>query len=281
VTPWARTRPSGAVDVATDDDELVTVDRWPREVFRPHYHDREINWLVPLRPGRIVVAVEGTEHTIDGEHWLCVFPRVPHAVVHVSDDCEVLSLFVPSELMARAWNELHPQPAFARPVIIGGEATIARGLALAWADLRLSRRKPTVFDDALGVYLAGWLWGHYAAPADEDLALRLRTTLGGDGAAVADFLEKHLAEQPFPWAALAQHLGTSTRTLQRKFIAAIGHAPSAILHRLRLDRAKDLLRDPARPVGDIAAACGFASQAHFATAFRTAFGMTPTELRRR
>jgi len=279
--PWHRARPTGAVDVATDDDDFVTVDRWPREVFRPHYHDRDFNWLVPMRPGRLVVAVDGDELALPGEHWLCVFPRAPHAVVHVSDDCEVLSLFVPSAVMEAAYAQLQPQPPIERAAIVGGEDTIARGLALAWGEQRFARRPRDAFDDALGLYLAGWLWRHYGAPpAGEALALRLRTALGGDGAAIATFCERHLAEQPFPWPALARALGTSTRTLQRRFVAALGRAPSAVLHELRLERARDLLRDPARPIGDVALACGFASQAHFATAVRAAFGKSPTELRR-
>lgn len=280
--PWQRARPTGAVDVATDDDDFVTIDRWPREVFRPHYHDADFNWIVPMRPGRLVVAVDGEEHVFDGAHWLCVFPRAPHAVVHVSDDCEVLSLFVPSATMEVAYAQLQPQPPLVRPVIAGGEDAIARGLALAWGEQRFARRRRDAFDDALGLFVAGWLWRHYGAtPAPgESHALRLRTALGADGARVAAFCERYLAEQPFPWEALARELATSTRTLQRRFVAAIGLAPSAVLHQLRLERARDLLRDPARPIGDVALACGFASQAHFATAVRAAFGKSPTELRR-
>ena len=272
--PWHRSRPSGAVDIETDDDDFVTVDKWPREVFRPHYHDTDFNWLVPLRAGRMVVAVDGDELTIDGEHWLCVFPRVPHAVAHVSDDCEVLSLFVPSAVMEEAW-----EGTLTRGWIIGGEPTIAHGLALAWGQARCAReRGPHVA--ALGRYIAHWLWRHYAAPAGDDLGVRLRGALGADGAAIATFFEAHLAEQPFPWRGLASALATSTRTLQRRFVAAVGHAPSAVLQQLRLERARDLLRDPARPIGDIALACGFVSQAHFATAFRAAYGAAPTAYRK-
>jgi AraC-like DNA-binding protein len=281
-SPWHRDRPPGAVDVATDDDDFVTVDRWPKDVFAPHYHDGDFNWLVPMRPGRIVVEVDGDELVLDGDTWLCVFPRTPHRVVHVSDAGEVLSLFVPDATMAAAWSHLDPQPRLDRAAIVGGEATIARGLALAWGELRFARRAADAFDDALAIYLAGWLWRHYGAPPTQtELPLQLRAGLGGDGAAVADFLERHLAEQPFPWLALAEQLGTSLRTLQRRFVTALGHAPSTALHQLRLDRARDLLRDPSRPIGDVALACGFASQAHFATAFRAAFGMSPTQARRR
>jgi AraC-like DNA-binding protein len=274
--PWHRTRPSGAVDVATDDDDFVTVDKWPREVFRPHYHDKEFNWLVPLRAGRMVVMVDGDELTIDGEHWLCVFPRVPHAVVHVSDDCEVLSLFVPSPVMEAAWDVA--KPPLGRPAIVGGESTIAHGLALAWARHRCARETGPLVA-ALGSYIAGWMWRHYTQPVADDLGVKLRSGLP-DGSTIAAFFERHLADQPFPWRALADALALSTRTLQRQFVAAIGHAPSQVLQQLRLERARDLLRDPARPIGDIALACGFASQAHFATVFRAAYGRSPSAYRK-
>jgi AraC-like DNA-binding protein len=280
--PWHRARPIGAVDVATDDDDFVTVERWPSEVFRPHYHDTDFNWLVPLRPGRIVIHVDGDELTFDGDHWLCVFPRTPHTVVHVSDDCEVLSLFVPEDTMAAAWRRLVPPPVLDRRSIVGGEAMVARGLALAWGEQRFARRRRDPFDDVLGMFVAGWLWRHYGAPLlQANVALHLQAELGSDGAKIVTFFELHLADQPFPWDLLAETLGTSLRTLQRRFVAAVGHAPSFALHQLRLERAQDLLRDPARPIGDIALACGFASQAHFATVFRVAFGMSPSQARKR
>ncbi len=280
--PWHRARPTGAVDVATDDDEFLTIDKWPREVYRPHYHE-EFNWVVPIRAGRMVARVEDEELTVDGDHWLCMFPRVPHAVVHVSDDSEFLSLFVPSSVMEAAWEALSPQPPLGRPVIVGGEPTIAHGLALAWGEQRMAKRRRDRFDDALATFLGGWLWRHYAAPSGDDLGVlgvKLRSAFGADGTAIAGFFERRLADQPFPWDALAAELGISTRTLQRRFTAATGHAPSGFLHRMRLERARDLLRDPARPIADVALAAGFASQAHFATAFRTAFGHSPSAYRK-
>ena len=33
--------------------------------------------------------------------------------------------------------------------------------------------------------------------------------------------------------------------------SSTGRAPSVVLHQARLDRARDLLRDPSRPIGDI------------------------------
>src|SRR5215468_373332 len=125
-----------------------------------------------MRAGRVVIAVEADEITIDGDHWICVFPRVAHAVVHVSDDCEVLSLFVPSPAMATAWDKLVAKPELAKRYIVGGETTVAHGLALAWGEQRFARRRRDPFEDALALYVAGWLWRHYGETAvADDLAV--------------------------------------------------------------------------------------------------------------
>jgi AraC-like DNA-binding protein len=68
--------------------------------------------------------------------------RTPHAVVHVSDDTEVLSLFVPSPLMERAWRIMQPRPPIDHRVLVGARIEIARGLALAWGEQRYADRRP-------------------------------------------------------------------------------------------------------------------------------------------
>ena len=270
-TPWHRPQPD-MTNVETGDDDFVTVDKWPRDVFHPHFHDTDFNWLVPLRAGRMVVSVEGEEITVDGDHWICVFPRTPHAVVHVSDDGEVLSLFVRESAVAKVWGDR----TLGKRFIVGGEATVARGLALAWAEERFTDRN----DPNLETYLAGWLVRHYGIVIEETLDVSLRAAFGPEGVRIAKLMDDKLAEQPFPWSEIARSLGTSTRTLQRRFESATGGSPSSVLQRLRLERARDLLRDPSRSVGDVAMACGFATQAHFATLFRATYGVTPTEFRR-
>jgi AraC-like DNA-binding protein len=280
--PWHRAPPaSAAAKVETDDDELLTIEKWPREVFAPHWHE-EFNWIVLMRPGRAVLAIEGVELVLDPSRyaWACVFPRTPHAVVHVSDDTEVLSLFVEPKLMERAWRVA--RPPIASRVLAGGRPEIARGLALAWGERRLSDRAHDAFDRAFAFALAGWLWRSGEAPraADESLAVRLRIELGALGDQVATFLDAHLAEQPFPWPALASRADLSVRTLQRRCAAALGLSPSELLTRARLERARDLIRDPARALGDIALACGFATQAHFSTVWKAHTGASPSQWRR-
>ncbi len=277
--PWHRAVDDSVTEIATDDDEFLVVDRWPREVFAPHVHG-EFNWIVPMRAGRIVVAVEGREHTIDSNHWICVFPRTPHAVVHVSDDTEILSLFLPEASMLRAWEELKPEIGLR--CAIGGGGEIAQGLALAWGELRFAKRELDATDRALEAFVAGWIWRAYRAELDpaETWQLRLRVRLASDGDRLHQFLDAHLADNPFPWDALGEHLGWSRRMLQRRLVDALGVAPRAVLAGMRLERARELLRDADRAIGDIALACGFASQSHFATAFKVEYGVSPTRQRR-
>jgi AraC-like DNA-binding protein len=278
--PWDREVAPGLTEVETDDDELLIVDAWPREVFAPHVHG-EFNWLVPMRSGRLVIEVEGREHTIDANHWICVLPWTGHVVRHVSENTEVASLFVPSGLMHEAWRALPHPPAIGERCIIGGAGTVAQGLALAWAELRFSGRRADDVDRALGKFLSGWLWRAYRAELDEaeTWRLRLRLKLGDEGEALHEVLERRLGDTPFQWDEVARQLGWSRRKLQRRLGEGLGVSPRAVLNGVRLERARELLKDEGRPIIDVALACGFASQSHFATAFRIEFGVAPSLLR--
>lgn len=279
--PWHREPPAGTAEVETDDDELLTVEKWPRDVFRPHYHE-EFNWLVLTRPGRMVMRVEEREHVLDANRWICIFPRTPHTVVHVSDDCEVLSLFVPEEPMLRAFADMRVGSPVEERCIVGSAGLVAQGLALAWAQRRFSSARPDPADQALEDFVPRWIWRAYRASIElaPTWALRVRLKLGPLGEAMAAFLDEHLSDSPFPWDALAAKVAASRRTLQRRCFEALGVGPSGVLAGMRLDRARDLLADPGRAVGDVALACGFSSQSHFSTAFKAEHGVSPAQYRR-
>jgi len=77
-------------------------------------------------------------------------------------------------------------------------------------------------------------------------------------------------------AALAEAVGLSLRQLDRLFVNHLGQTPTAFALRLRLERARTLLEQTAMSVTEVAVANGFASPAHFATAYRRAFGAAPS-----
>jgi transcriptional regulator GlxA family with amidase domain len=86
-------------------------------------------------------------------------------------------------------------------------------------------------------------------------------------------------EEPLTTAELAEHLGISRRQLERLFKKHLQAVPSRYYLDLRLRRARRLLRESEHPAGEVAMMTGFSSAAHFSTAYRNHFGLTPREER--
>ncbi len=84
---------------------------------------------------------------------------------------------------------------------------------------------------------------------------------------------------PLTVPAMARLVGLSEGFFMRAFKAAVGQSPHSYVLDCRLARARLLLREPQPRLVDIALACGFASQAHMATAFRQRLGVRPSQLR--
>jgi AraC family transcriptional regulator len=78
---------------------------------------------------------------------------------------------------------------------------------------------------------------------------------------------------------MAQSVGLSTAHFARMFRKSTGETPHQFVLRQRLERAKAMLRAPDARVLDVAVACGFKTQQHFAQAFRDVWGVSPTKYR--
>ena len=66
----------------------------------------------------------------------------------------------------------------------------------------------------------------------------------------------------------------------RAFKQATGVRPYTWLTKQRVERAKELLRDPSRKLADIAQLCGFVDQSHFTRVFSRSEGYSPGRWRR-
>jgi AraC family transcriptional regulator len=64
------------------------------------------------------------------------------------------------------------------------------------------------------------------------------------------------------------------------FRKSTGESPHRFVLRHRVERAKEMLRAADARVLDVAVACGFKTQQHFARVFRRMCGVSPTEYRR-
>jgi AraC family transcriptional regulator len=79
---------------------------------------------------------------------------------------------------------------------------------------------------------------------------------------------------------LAQSVGLSTAHFARMFRKSTGETPHQFVLHQRVERAKAMLRAPAARVLDVAVACGFKTQQHFAQVFSNVCGVSPTKYRR-
>lgn len=96
---------------------------------------------------------------------------------------------------------------------------------------------------------------------------------------VTDYMQAHLQET-ISIDALASVAGLSTFHFCRMFKLSTGMPPHSYLAHLRIDRAKELLKQTGTPIGDIAFGTGFGSASQFSHFFRKHAGCTPLEYRR-
>ena len=82
-------------------------------------------------------------------------------------------------------------------------------------------------------------------------------------------------------AGLATAVGLSRAHLSELFAAEVGQPPYAYLLGRRVERATELLVDSSRDVSEIAADVGFSSGSALARAFRSTYGCSPAQWRRR
>ncbi|MFD4828839.1 DNA-3-methyladenine glycosylase 2 family protein [Streptomyces uncialis] len=78
---------------------------------------------------------------------------------------------------------------------------------------------------------------------------------------------------------LADHLGYSTRQVERQLLAELGAGPLALARAQRAQTARLLIETTALPMAEIAFAAGFASIRTFNDTVREVFALSPSELR--
>lgn len=114
-----------------------------------------------------------------------------------------------------------------------------------------------------------------------DMTLRSMREGGGREAPVARlqaFLNTHFAEN-LSLEEMAAMVHLSAGYLSREFKRAAGCTVGEYVNRLRIERAKAMLRDGSMRNADIAAAVGIEDPVYFSRVFKKATGLRPTEYR--
>ncbi|MDP5009482.1 MAG: GlxA family transcriptional regulator [Glaciimonas sp.] len=93
---------------------------------------------------------------------------------------------------------------------------------------------------------------------------------------VISMMENHL-EDPLSTDQLAAAISVTRRQLERLFATHVKTTPVHFYLNLRLDRARQLLRQTEMNILAVGVACGFESPSYFSRAYRTRFGFSPKQ----
>src|SRR5215831_9774575 len=200
------------------------------------------------------------------EHWIgsC---NMAHLTMSISD----AALMAASD-GAEGKVQLRPESELMDPRL--------RALATA-VDVERSAGFPSgrLFLDSIEQALAIALVHGYAV---RDRAVR--TYRGGLGPArlrrVKEFIHAKI-EDELTLSDMAQSVRLSTAHFSEMFRKSTGETPHQFVLRYRIERAKEMLRAAEIRVLDVAVACGFKTQQHFARVFRQLCGASPIEYRKK
>jgi transcriptional regulator GlxA family with amidase domain len=86
-------------------------------------------------------------------------------------------------------------------------------------------------------------------------------------------------EEPIELDELANYVGLSRRQLERLFQKYLHSSPSRYYLKLRLIRARQLLKQTPISIVELSVVCGFVSTPHFSKCYRECFGIPPSDER--
>ncbi len=151
-------------------------------------------------------------------------------------------------------------------------------LALVQRAAVLGPEKDTLFIDAITLALFAHVAQRYGGARDP--ANRTGQLLPWQLRRVHEWAQAHL-QDAMSIAELAALLDLSPSHFARAFGKSMGVPPHKWVLRLRIERAKQLLRVSAMPLSEVADSCGFVDQSHFSSVFLRTEGTTPGRWRRR
>jgi LacI family transcriptional regulator len=93
------------------------------------------------------------------------------------------------------------------------------------------------------------------------------------------YLRQHVRES-LTVAQVARDLAVSRRLLERRFRDVLGRSVLEQIHRMRVERAKELLADTSLPIDSVAVQAGFSGVRRLDVVFAKTAGMSPTAYRR-
>lgn len=199
-------------------------------------------------------------------HWTNWDQEVEFSVIAI---CPTLLNQTTQELM-QCEIELMPQFSINDPVI--GQLALALK-----TEIQTGCMSGRLYGESLGTALAARLVQNYAVSKPE---FKTNGLPQSQLERAIDYMKANLT-QDLSILDLATLTSMSESHFSRSFKQSVGIAPYQYLMQQRVERAKQLLKQQAISISDIALDCGFANQTHLTKVFRQLTGVTPKAYRKR
>lgn len=200
---------------------------------------------------------------------------------HWTEGIVVSHVYLENALLCRLASEMEDRPVEQvrlHDVLSGADPTVTQLADLLRQEAATARVGCSLYAEALSTQLGVHLLRHYAA-------FRFRGSTRPDRLTPAqarrleDYVDAHLAHA-ISLEELARVAGVGVCALSRLLRHSWGTTAHRYVIDRRVERARQLLRLGDLPLKAVAAATGFADQAHMTRTLRARLGKTPGELRR-
>lgn len=95
---------------------------------------------------------------------------------------------------------------------------------------------------------------------------------------VMEVIEKHISEEDFSTEEFGKELGMSRMQVHRKLKALTGKSAIQFIRKVKLDKARKMIKGKNGNISEIAFSLGFGSPAYFTKCFKEEFGYPPSEI---
>lgn len=231
--------------------------------------------MLALRTG-VTVRVDDNDISLREGQGLLVFPFQFHDYMDAQRD-ELQWLFITFDMVGDPSIEtLRHQPFDITPP-----------MARVMTDLVAAYLKTGASTDDLTTLLLALLLTHIkrsraASARKRAAASTAQTSVTPGGTGLMTKVNELAENRPLPPSVkeMASALGISASHLRTRFRESCGVSIGRHVRRLRLEKARGLLRLSSRRVSEIAEMCGFSSIYTFSRAFHAAYGVPPLEYRK-